>query len=433
MSRILSEQDFVVRPVLDGVSAIASTQIEVPDLILLDVKMPNMDGYEVCQELKANQQTLDIPVIFISAQTEVFDKVKAFQVGAVDYITKPIQAEELLARVRTHLKIRNLTLELQNANQELSHSLATLKTTQEQLIHSEKMAALGGMVAGVAHELRNPLNFVNSLSEMSADLVIELNSLLEPIFEVAQNRVDFEENQDHSNVRDKKNEEASHNSQPNFEQLPISLRLTKENLKSIQEISNYLIRNNKEIQRNGNRANNIIKLMFDHSRNEANLKQVTDINELLEQAIKLSYHNIKDINLELKIERHYDNSLPKLLISPQSLSRVFINLINNACYAMLEKQQKMNNFSPILSLTTKNTPEVIEVYIKDNGTGIDNKKVNKVFEPFFTTKPPGEGTGLGLSLTHDIITKEHQGSIHLKTKLGEYTEIIVSLPKNNLA
>ncbi len=387
--QILSEQGFIIRPMLDGASAIASAQAELPDLILLDVKMPNMDGYEVCQQLKANQQTQDIPVIFISAQTEVFDKVRAFEVGAVDYVTKPIQAEELLARVETHLKIRNLTLELQNANQELSDSLAALKTTQQQLVHSEKMAALGSMVAGVAHELRNPLNFVNSLSELTAGLVTELNSLLEPVFP----------------------------------------RLAEENLKNIKEILSYLIRNNEEIWHNGKRADDIIRLMLDHSRNEVTDKQATDINELLEQAVKLSYPSMEAASFALKIERHYDHSLPKLLVSPQNLSRVFINLINNACYALQEKQKEINDFSPILSLTTKNTSEAVEVYIKDNGIGIDSKDTSKVFEPFFTTKPPGEGTGLGLSLSHNIITKEYQGSITLHTKLGEHTEIVLSLPK----
>ena len=375
---------------LDGASAIASTQAELPDLILLDVKMPNMDGYEVCQQLKANEQTQDIPVIFISAQTETFDKVRAFEVGAVDYVTKPIQAEELLARVETHLKIRNLTLELQNANQELSDSLLALKTTQQQLVHSEKMAALGSMVAGVAHELRNPLNFVNSLSELSVGLVSELNGLLEPVFP----------------------------------------KLAEENLKNIKELLGYLIRNNEEIQQNGKRADDIIKLMLDHSRSEISARQATDINELLEQAVKLSFPNIEATSFPLKIERHYDDSLPKLLVSPQSLSRVFINLINNACYALQEKQKKVADFIPILSLTTKHTPEAVEVHIKDNATGIDSKDVNKVFEPFFTTKPPGEGTGLGLSLSHNIITKEYQGSINLQTKLGEHTEVVVNLPKS---
>ncbi len=294
------------------------------------------------------------------------------------------------------LLLKQAAIALENAKL-YSKTLEELKTIQDKLIHCEKMASLGGMVAGVAHELRNPLSFVNSLSELSINLANELSDSLKLLFP----------------------------------------KMAKENLQDVQDILNYLIHNSEEILKNGNRANDIIQLMLQHSRNESNSKQLANINELLEQAVKLSYHSMRAAKSDFRLttNRQYDDSLPELVVSTQSLSRALINLIDNACHAMKKKKEQLKNvgiiFEPMLSLTTLNTPDAVEVHIRDNGTGIDAKDTKKVFEPFFTTKPPGEGTGLGLSLCHDTIVKEHQGKIDIDSKLNEYTKITVSLPKDN--
>ena len=294
------------------------------------------------------------------------------------------------------LLLKQAAIALKNAKL-YSKALEELKTTQDKLIQCEKMASLGSMVAGVAHELRNPLSFVNNLSELSINLANELNDSLKPL-------------------------------------LP---KMAEEHLQNVQDILNYLIHNSEEILKNGNRANDIIQLMLQHSRNQSDSKQLANINELLEQAVKLSYHSIRaaQSDFRLNINHQYDDSLPELVVATQSLSRALINLIDNACHAMKKKKEQQNNvgiiFEPMLSLITLNTPDAVEIHIRDNGLGIDSKDTNKVFEPFFTTKPPGEGTGLGLSLCHDTIVKEHQGKINIDSKLGEYTEITVSLPKSN--
>ena len=162
LSEILADQDFMVRPVMDGALAISAAQIAPPDLILLDIMMPGMSGYEVCKRLKADEQTQNIPIIFISAKHEVLDKVKAFSLGAVDYVTKPFQPEEVLARVTTHLALRNLQKHLEEKNAALADTLEHLKATQEQLIMREKMAALGHLIAGVAHEINTPLGAIQA-------------------------------------------------------------------------------------------------------------------------------------------------------------------------------------------------------------------------------------------------------------------------------
>ncbi len=255
---------------------------------------------------------------------------------------------------------------------------------QTQLVHSEKMASLGELTAGIAHEIKNPLNFVNNFSDLSKELIEEVQTEL-------QNN--------------------------NKEEVISILEDLKQNLDKINQ--------------HGKRADSIVRGMLQHSRGSSGEKVLTDINELLEQYVNLAYHGMRAQNKDfnITIEKEYDTTLEKLNVVPQDLSRVFLNIINNGCYAAYERGKKAtdNDFSPTLKVSTKNLNGKVEIRIGDNGNGIPANILDKIFQPFFTTKPTGEGTGLGLSLSYDIITKVHNGELKVETNEGVGTEFIIIL------
>jgi len=290
-------------------------------------------------------------------------------------------------------KVEARTQELQEKNQELATTLKKLKATQDQIIAQEKLASLGALTAGIAHEIKNPLNFVNNFAELSAELTDEL-------LEEIENQKD---------------------------------RLDPESKEYIEEILSDLEQNVKKINQHGKRADNIVRGMLMHSGGKAGERQPTDINALLAEYVNLAYHGMraKDTSFNITIETHYDDSLAPLNVVPQNISRVFLNVINNACYAAHEKKKQIGDgFSPQLSVSTKNLSDRVEIRIRDNGKGISQESLDKIFNPFFTTKPTGEGTGLGLSISHDIIVQEHRGEIKVETERGSYAEFIITLPKN---
>ncbi len=257
--------------------------------------------------------------------------------------------------------------------------------TQEKLVTQEKLASLGALTAGIAHEIKNPLNFVNNFSEVSYELLDELKEEL----------LNKNENEAISLIED-----------------------LKQNLTKINE--------------HGRRADSIVKGMLLHSRGTAGEKILTDVNELLDQYVALAYHGLRAQNKDfnITIEKNYDESIDKINVVPQDISRAFLNIINNACYAANDKKQNFgNSFEPVIKVSTKNLNDKIEVTIRDNGNGIPQSVRKNLFNPFFTTKPAGEGTGLGLSLSYDIIVKEHKGEIKFESEEGEYTEFTITLPK----
>ncbi len=260
-----------------------------------------------------------------------------------------------------------------------------LKTTQENLVTQEKLASLGALTAGIAHEIKNPLNFVNNFSEISIELLDEM-------------KVDLQNG----------------------------------NKEEVNEIIEDLKQNLGRINQHGKRADSIVKGMLLHSRGSSGEKILTDVNALLDQYVTLAFHGMRaqDKEFNITIEKDYDQSIGKINIVPQDISRVFLNLINNACYAANEKKKHNGKkFFPILKVSTKNLNDKVKIRIKDNGNGIPDDIIDKVFQPFFTTKPTGEGTGLGLSLSYDIVTKVHGGEIKFESEQGKYTEFIITIPK----
>lgn len=408
LSEMLSSEGYKSRKVLNGSHALDAAQLDPPDLILLDIMMPGLNGYETCQRLKADPRTQEIPIIFLSALNDTSDKVKALELGGVDYITKPFQKEEVIARVKTHLRIQNLTHTLREQNiqlaEEIEHrktaeaslqkALEDLKTAQEQMIVHEKLAALGTLTAGIAHELRNPLNFVNNYAEGSIEL---LDDLLEAIETQAP-------------------------------------PLKPETRSVIQELITELKTNSGTIYLHGQRAEQIISSMMQHARMENSLPQLTDLNGLLDEAVDLTYHSqrVQHSGFNVTIHRDYEANIGQLQLLPSELCRAFINLIDNAFYAMQSKQKIMGKeFIPMLSVSTRQLENNVQICIQDNGTGINPEYQSKIFEPFFTTKPTGEGTGLGLSMAYEIIVRQHNGTLKLETEEEGQTTFVITLPALN--
>jgi signal transduction histidine kinase len=275
---------------------------------------------------------------------------------------------------------------LSKQKEELETTLSTLRTTQNQLVQSEKMASLGEMTAGIAHEIQNPLNFVNNFSEVNGELLSELKAELE-----AGN--------------------------------------TTEALSIARDIKD----NEEKINHHGKRADAIVKSMLQHSRSSSGKKELTDINALADEYVRLAYHGLraKDKSFNAKFKTDFDKSVGQIQVIPQEIGRVLLNLINNAFYAVSEKDKQLNGgYEPTVLITTKKEEDKVEIRVKDNGNGIPHKVLDKIFQPFFTTKPPGQGTGLGLSLSYDIVTKAHGGEFSVETREGEGTEFIIHLPAN---
>lgn len=273
---------------------------------------------------------------------------------------------------------------LEVAKQQVELTLAELQATQAQLIQKEKMASLGELTAGIAHEIQNPLNFVNNFSESNKELSEEL-----------------------------------------------LLELENGNLIGAKQLAIDIRENEEKIVHHGRRADSIVKNMLQHSRQSKSAKELTDINALVEDYIRLAYHGMraKEKAFHANIEVHLDESILDVPVVPQDIGRVLLNLFNNAFYAVAEKKKKCNSaFEPMVSISTTRGAERISIIVKDNGPGMTQQVAEKVFQPFFTTKPTGEGTGLGLSLSYDTITKGHGGELKVESGEGKGTAFVVHLP-----
>ncbi|PSL04348.1 sensor histidine kinase [Cecembia rubra] len=317
-------------------------------------------------------------------------------------------------KAQLEIQVAERTAEISKQKEELEEALKELKATQSQLIHAEKMASLGELTAGIAHEIQNPLNFVNNFSEVSAELVDEI---LEARSERREARKEKQEARDKKQeARDKKQEVDPDES----EELE-------------DEILEDLKKNLEKIKHHGKRADSIVKGMLQHSRSGTGEKEITDINELVNEFLKLSYHGLraKDKSFNADFRLDLQPNLPKIAVMPQEISRVILNLINNAFYAVMEKAKLgADGYHPLVTVSTRKNGDNIEIAVKDNGNGIPEHLKAKIFQPFFTTKPTGQGTGLGLSLSYDIV-KAHGGNIMVSSQEGLGTEFTIELPQDS--
>jgi two-component system, NtrC family, sensor kinase len=337
-------------------------------LIEQDNNLPDDQKAAVLNYLKDANKEFDI----LAFKLDRTEKVKR---------TTAILLEETIEELEQKRKA------VEETNVALNASLEELKAAQAQLIQAEKMASLGELTAGIAHEIQNPLNFVNNFSEVSTELLQELK------------------------------EEIDHK---NFEDVTI--------------IANDVINNLIKILHHGKRADAIVKGMLQHSRNNNGQKEATDLNALADEYLRLAYHGhrAKDNSFNATLKTNLDDSIGIINIVPQEIGRVILNLITNAFYAVNEKLLEAkasgkNDYEPVVMVTTKKAADTIQISIKDNGNGIPQKVLDKIFQPFFTTKPTGEGTGLGLSLSYDIV-KAHGGELKVETKEGEGSEFVIQIP-----
>jgi signal transduction histidine kinase len=289
---------------------------------------------------------------------------------------------------RANILLQKQKEEIATQKLKVEQSLQELELAQAQLIQSEKMASLGELTAGIAHEIQNPLNFINNFSEVSKELVEEIKQ-----------------------------------------------ETDKGNSREVKIIADDVLANLEKVVHHGKRADAIVKGMLQHSRASTGKTEPTDINALADEYLRLSFHGlrVKDKYFDATITTHFDESIGKIEVAPQDIGRVLLNLYNNAFYSVNEKkkrlqQQDLTDYEPTVSVSTKKGHGKVEISVRDNGTGISQKVVGKIFQPFFTTKPTGEGTGLGLSLSYDIINKGHGGELKVDSKEGEYTTMVIHLP-----
>jgi signal transduction histidine kinase len=273
---------------------------------------------------------------------------------------------------------------------ELSQSLDDLRTAQDRLVQTEKLASLGQLTAGIAHEIKNPLNFVNNFSALSAELIDELNDVLK------------------------------------------SATLAGNIREEVDELKGLLKDNLQKVVQHGKRADSIVKNMLLHSREGSGEHRPADINALLDESLNLAYHGARaeKPQFNVTLQRDFDPNAGTIEVFPQEITRVLLNLISNGFYAVTKrKAENGTGFEPSVIASTKDRGQHVEIRIRDNGTGIPAEVKEKMFNPFFTTKPAGEGTGLGLSMSHDIIVKQHGGTIDVATEPGQFTEFIITLPR----
>ena len=338
---------------------------------------------------------------FFKENREFFENIKGFSffwvIGFTIYAQRQAKRDKIVRdkadqerlineakKQELEYQVAERTAELTQQKESLEATLEELKTTQNQLIQAEKMASLGELTAGIAHEIQNPLNFVNNFSEVSVELCQEINDeLIKPDFDKTY----------------------------------------------IAEILNDLSQNQQKITHHGQRAASIVRGMLQHSRTSTGQKELTDINALADEYLRLSYHGLraKDKTFNADFESILDPNLPKIAVIPQDFGRVLLNIINNAFYAACQNAGRVLNPACVI-VHTQSIDNQIIIKIKDNGIGMSEATRAKIFQPFFTTKPTGQGTGLGLSLAYDIITKGHGGTIEVESVEGEGTTFIVKLP-----
>ncbi|PMB41845.1 hybrid sensor histidine kinase/response regulator [Fischerella thermalis CCMEE 5205] len=424
ISEALTNAGFEIAVATNGENAIKQSNYDPPDLILLDVDMPGIDGFETCKRLKDNPLTHQIPIIFMTALNDTSDKVKGLNLGAVDYITKPFQEAEVIARIRLHLKLSSLTKKLEEKNlqlhqlknaleervkertKQLTQSLINLQQAQIQLIQSEKMSALGNLVAGIAHEINNPINSilgnVNHAEEYTKDLLQHLHLYQhhypQPKLEIEQhgNEIDIDF------------------LATDLPKLFYSIKLGAER---VIKLSNSL-------------------RVF--SRSDQENQVLANIHEAIDNTLIILQYRLKanPNRPAIQIIKNYGD-IPPIKCYLGQLNQVFMNILANAIDALEESNQgrdfsEIEKFPNIITIQTElsNDRKSVVIKFKDNGIGIPEEIQSRIFDHLFTTKSSEKGTGLGLSISRQIIEEKHGGSLRCKSVLGEGTELAIAIPIN---
>lgn len=372
LEAMLRNANYDVAEAFSGEKGLESASFEKPDLILLDIMMPLMNGYEVIKRLKADQKTKEIPVIFLSAKAESSDKVLGLELGAADFVNKPFDRAELLARIKTQIRLKEQEEKLKEYSQNLEEMV---EERTQQLIHADRLASLGTLSAGIAHEINNPTTFITGNIHI-------LEQFWKKILEY----------------------------------------LTKIQAANEDEKLDYVITEFpallKSIRMGADRITNIVAGLKAFSRKEKSIKGSVSLENCIEEALNLTSNRLK---YHVTIEKTFEPNLPPIWANAQQLVQVFVNLMVNAADAI-------GNRNGLLKISAKSLPnETVQVTFADNGPGMPASIINKIFDPFFTTKSMGEGTGLGLSITHGIIS-DHAGKINVSSIPGKGATFIITLP-----
>ena len=404
----LSSAQYNVSAVTSGKRALKQLQRNSPSLILLDIQMPEMDGFETCRQIKENPDTANIPIIFITALSDTESIVKGFSLGAVDYLTKPFREAELLARVQTHLKLHILTEQLE---EQVNHRTAELNTALEQvqqsklqLVQQEKMSALGSLVAGVAHEINNPVGFLNGSISNSKEYLQDFFGYLE-LYQ---------------------------------QQYPLVTPALQEKAEEID--LDYLLddfpKMLNSMQHACDRISKISTNLRTFVRTNDSQKVSANLNDGIDSTLLLLKYRLKKTNHRsaIHVVKHY-STLPPINCFPDQLNQVFMNILANAIDAFDEEAQQifgetLDAESQTITIKTDylSNSNRIQVKIQDNGKGMLPEIKSKIFEHLFTTKGTGKGTGLGLAIAHQIIAETHGGSIQVTSEVDQGTEFCIHLP-----
>jgi signal transduction histidine kinase len=396
LSEALSEAGLRFRVAMDGESALAQIDRHQPALILLDVQMPGMDGFETCRHLKANPATRSIPIIFTTALSDTESKAKGFSLGAVDYIPKPFDQAEVLARVQVHLQLKQLTESLEA---QVRDRTAALNQAQVHLVQQEKLSSLGEMVAGIAHEINNPIHFIASNISPLREYITGITEILH-IYQ-----------QEHS-LPSAKLENM-------IEDLDLEFAL-----KDITKILDSFTLGTERIR-------SISTSLRTFCRSDSETQVLADLHEGLDSTLMILQHRLKGKGDRpgIKVLKSY-GTLPLVLCYPGQMNQVFMNLLANAIDALDEAltQDKLLEDVPQIHITTYTANQQVVIQIADNGVGIPASIQSRVFEPLFTTKPVGKGTGLGLAIAHQIVVEKHHGNLSIQSQAGQGAVFAIELP-----
>jgi signal transduction histidine kinase len=397
LSEALASEGLRFRVAVDGESAIAQAQRNQPELILLDVQMPGINGFETCRRLKANPATQNIPIIFTTALADTESKIKGFSLGAVDYIPKPFSQEEVIARVRVHLQLKQLT---QSLEQQVRDRTDALQQAQVQLVQQEKLSTLGELIAGIAHEMNNPISFIaNNITPLQEYIasITELLQLYEQEYPNPTAKIT-------TFIRD------------------LDLNFVLEDLSKIVS----------SLQVGAERIQHLSTSLRSFSRSDSDTKLAADLHLGLDSTLMILQHRLKANGDRPGIEviRCY-GKLPHINCYVGEMNQVFMNILANAIDALDEAilQGKISSSIPQIKIATEiNEQQMVIIRIADNGIGIPERLKQRLFEPLFTTKPVGKGTGLGLSIAHQIVVKKHNGTMEVNSQPGIGTEFTIAIP-----
>ncbi|MGB3491155.1 MAG: response regulator [Elainellaceae cyanobacterium] len=409
LSEMLTQNGFSVRKAISGKMALAAVHNLLPDLILLDVKMPDLDGYEVCAKIKSDPNTAAVPVIFLSAWSDTATKLKAFQAGGVDYITKPFHFEEVIARIETQLKLTQLQSQLKEQNEELQGTLSRLQETQSRLVQQEKMASLGRFVAGVAHEINNPIGFIACNIEPMRQYIQQMSHLLKLY----------------------QSEQSTPSEMIEAYKAEIDYDFVN------QDVEDILV----SIEHGTTRVQSIVLALKIFSRlGETDIKPV-DIHQGMDSCLMLLNHRLHAIaNTKIEGDRpvphpilvikEYDH-VPHVTCHASHINQAIFSIIDNAINALRDKERTASDsdWQPTLWVETHlSTPDTVQICIRDNGSGIPKTLLPRLFDPFFKGNNRAQSPGLGLHTAYQIVTNQHHGTIRCSSTHGKETEFVIEVP-----